>query len=75
MYLIMAVRARQSGGTPHLSLMIVGFIKISGQGNFSDDQMPNHGRLGSETATAVHFAACRKQHSLSPKRTLPLLPS
>jgi hypothetical protein len=47
---------------------------IRGQGNFFDDQMPNHCRPGSETATAFDFAACRKQHSLSPKRTPPLLP-
>jgi hypothetical protein len=36
--------------------------------------MPNHCRLGSETATAFHFAACPKQHFVSPKKTLPLLP-
>jgi hypothetical protein len=47
--------------------MIVGFIKIRGQGNFFDDQMPNHCRPGSETATAFDFVACSKKHSLSPK--------
>jgi hypothetical protein len=36
--------------------------------------MPNHCRLGSVTATAFHFAACPKQHSVSPKKTPPLLP-
>jgi hypothetical protein len=54
--------------------MIVGFTKIRGQGNFFDDQMPNHCPLGSETATAVHFAACQKQPSVSPKKTQSLLP-
>jgi hypothetical protein len=48
--------------------------EIRGQGIFFDDQMPNHYRLGSETATAFDFVACRKQHSLSPKNTQPLLP-
>jgi hypothetical protein len=37
--------------------------------------MPNHCRLGSETATAFHFAACWHNNSLSPKKTPPLLPS
>jgi hypothetical protein len=37
--------------------------------------MPNHCRRGSETAIAFHFAACRKHHSVSPKKTPPLLPS
>jgi hypothetical protein len=54
--------------------MILGFIKIRGQGNFFDDQMPNHCRLGSETATAFHFATCPKQHFVSLKKTPPLLP-
>jgi hypothetical protein len=49
--------------------------EIRGQGNFFDDQMSNHCRLGSETATGIRFAACRKQPSVSPKETQPLLPS
>jgi hypothetical protein len=36
--------------------------------------MPNLCRLGSETATAFHFAACPKQPSVFPQKTQPLLP-
>jgi hypothetical protein len=37
--------------------------------------MPNHRRLGSETATSFHFTPCRQKHAVYHPKTQPLLPS